>query len=316
MKTQRFNREAPESTSGGVHLLASAIARFASADGKHATAIPGLFFHRRSSPSEPIHGFYEPVLAMVVQGAKQVFLAGETYHYDPAHYLVTSVDLPAVSRITEASPAVPYLCLTIALRSRDIADLMGEARLPVPTTAPTCSGVSVSSLTLPLVDAVARLLGLLETPDDIPILAPLIEREILYRLLMGDQGSRLRQIATANSRTNQIAKAIDWLKERYADPLRIEDVARHVNMSQSSLHHHFKAMTALSPLQYQKHLRLQEARRLMLTERIDAASAAHRVGYESPSQFSREYSRLFGNPPMRDILCLQDQSEGGVTISP
>lgn len=279
--------------------LASHIARFAETEGSYDAAIPGLRFHHLSLPNEPTYCVYEPALTIVAQGTKQVILGDEILEYDPANYLVTSVDIPVVCQVVKATPGVPFLCLTVALDVRRIAELMSELPEPAPSSAGR--GMSVSRLSAPLFDAVLRLVRLLDTPHDVPILAPVIEREILYRLLTGEQGPRLRHIATTGSRPHQIAKAIDWLKANYAEPLRIEELAGIAHMSVSSLHHHFKMITAMSPLQYQKQLRLQEARRLMLTERVDAASAGHQVGYESPSQFSREYRRLYGAPPLRDI---------------
>jgi AraC-like DNA-binding protein len=239
----------------------------------------------------------------VAQGTKQVVLGSETLEYDPANYLITSVDLPVVCQVVRATRHIPYLALSVTLDVRQIAELMSE--LPEPPPAPPGRGMSIGRLSAPLFDAVLRLVNLLETPTDIPVLWPLIEREILFRLLSSDQGAWLRHIAMTGSRTHQIARAIDWLKTHYAEPLKIENLARISHMSPSSLHHHFKMVTTMSPLQYQKQLRLQEARRLMLSESVDAALAAHRVGYESPSQFSREYRRLFGAPPIRDIAQLR-----------
>ncbi|PKU25687.1 AraC family transcriptional regulator [Telmatospirillum siberiense] len=283
--------------------LAATIARFAETDDSYHTAIPSLRFHRISAPSEPTYCVYEPALTIVAQGTKQVVLGEEILEYDPANYLVTSVDLPVVCQVVKATPGAPFLCLSVALDLRKIADLLSE--MPSDPVAPVRRGMSVGRLTSPLLDAVLRLVRLLDNPVDIPILLPVIEREILYRLLTGDQGGRLRHMAASDSRTHQVARAIDWLKNNYAQPLRIEDLARTAHMSVSSLHHHFKMITAMTPLQYQKQLRLQEARRLMLSERVDAASAGHRVGYESPSQFSREYRRLYGAPPLRDIAQLR-----------
>lgn len=279
------------------------IARSARTDESYDTAIPSLRFHRISAPNDPTCCVYEPALTIVAQGTKRVVLGQETLEYDPANYLVTSIDLPVVCQVVTATPDVPFLCLSLALDVRKIAALLSE--MPPFPPQPACLGMSVGRLTAPLLDAVLRLVRLLDTPDDIAILTPVIEREILYRLLSGDQGGRLRHMATSDSRTHQIARAIDWLKENYTRPLRIEELARTAHMSVSSLHHHFKMITAMSPLQYQKQLRLLEARRLMLSERIDAASASHRVGYESPSQFSREYRRLYGAPPLRDIAQLR-----------
>ncbi|HEY0196923.1 MAG TPA: AraC family transcriptional regulator [Rhodanobacter sp.] len=279
--------------------LATRIERSTRTDGHHATALPALTFFRATAPGAQVCAMYEPGLALVAQGAKQLFLGGESYRYDQANYLVTSIDLPVSSQVIGATPEVPYLCAMLRFDTRRIGELMADTDMPPPAGA-SGRGISVSPLSRELLDTVLRLVRLLDTPRDLPVLAPLIERELLYRLLLSEQGPRLRHIATIGSRSHQISRAIEWLKNHYHEPLRIDELAGTVSMSASSLHHHFRAITAMSPLQYQKQLRLQEARRLLLTERCDVASAAHRVGYESPSQFSREYSRLFGAPPLRD----------------
>ncbi|MBI4749060.1 MAG: AraC family transcriptional regulator [Acidobacteria bacterium] len=288
--------------------LAALIERFTSQDGAHQTAITPLCLFRASSPSEPVHAVYEPALCLVAQGAKEVLLADELYRYDQANYLLVAVDLPIVGQVIEARPEVPYLGLRLNLDPREINALMIEAGIPAPASPGSGRGLTVSRIEPQLLDAVVRMVRLLETPQDIRLLMPLIMREILYRLLTGEQSTQLRQIALANSQTQRIAKVINWLKFNYDKPLRIENIAREVNMSPSALHHHFKAVTAMSPLQYQKQIRLQEARRLMLSEALDAATASFNVGYESPSQFSREYSRLFGAPPQRDIARLRSAS--------
>ena len=273
-------------------------------DGTHATPITGLNLYRGSTISGTNCGIYKPTLALISQGAKRITLGDETLVYDQANYLVTSLDLPVLAQVMRASPEEPYLAFSFELDPRRIGVLMSEMKLSRP---PSNSGraMAVGTLTTELLDPVLRLARLLDSPQDIPVLAPMIERELIYRLLTGEMGMRLRNLAIAESQTHQIARAIDWLKTNYTRPLRIEELARTVHMSESSLHHHFKAVTAMSPLQYQKHLRLQEARRLMFAEMHDAASAGHRVGYESPSQFSREYSRLYGAPPLRDIAQLR-----------
>ena len=280
--------------------LAAIIDRSTGSDGHHVTALPALNFFRAGAPGAQVCSMYESGLAVVAQGAKQTLLGDETYRYDQANYLITSIDLPVSSQVIDASPERPYLCAMLRFDGRVIAELLADADLP-PSSATSARGIAVSPLSEELLDTVLRLVRLLDTPRDLPVLAPLIERELLYRLLTSDQGPRLRHVATAGSRSHQISHAIDWLKNHYDEPLRIEALAGAVNMSSSSLHHHFRAVTAMSPLQYQKQLRLQEARRLLLAGHCDVASAAHRVGYESPSQFSREYSRLFGAPPLRDV---------------
>lgn len=242
---------------------------------------------------------------MIAQGAKRVVLGDDVYVYDSHHFLITSLDLPVVCQVIKASREKPYLGLLLKLDRREMSQLIVDSNLPPPRAQQSSRGMAVGEVTLPLLTVFQRLIDLLAEPKDIPILAPIIQREIVYRLLVGDQGARLRQMASAGSQSQQIGRAIEWLKSHFTQPLRIEDLATQVNMSTSTFHHHFQALTAMSPLQYQKWLRLNEARRLMLTERSDAATAALQVGYESPSQFSREYRRLFGAPPLRDITNLR-----------
>jgi AraC-like DNA-binding protein len=288
-----------------IESLRKSIARLTEKGELHTSDVPGLSLFRRTAPTEPITGMYEPSLCLVAQGAKRVILGDDTYVYDPHHYLITSVHLPTVVQIIEASPEKPYLGLRLMLDQREISQLMVDSNLPPPRVQQSSRGMATGEVTLPLITAIQRLIDLIEQQQDIPILAPIIKREITYRLLVGDQGERLRQIASAGSQSHQIARAIDWLKGNYRQQLSIDDLAAQVRMSSSTFHHHFRSMTALSPLQFQKQLRLQEARRLMLAERMDAATAAFQVGYESPSQFSREYNRLFGAPPLRDITNLR-----------
>ena len=270
-------------------------------DGIHHTPIPGLTFFRHASPSTPACAVVKSVFALLVQGAKRVVLADESYDYDHRHYLITSVDLPLLAQITQASAAAPYLGLALDLDARQIGELMSKMVPVAPSTTSVLRGLAVSDITADILDATLRLARLLATPEAIPVLAPLIQQELLYRLLTGEQGARLRDVAIKGSQGHQISRAIQWINQRFAQPMAIDELAGVVSMSKSSLHHHFKALTSMSPLQYQKTLRLQEARRLMLVEQLDAASACHRVGYESPSQFSREYRRVFGAPPLKDI---------------
>lgn len=256
---------------------------------------------------------YEPCVAVIVQGSKRILLGNETLSYGEDRYLIASMDLPVKSAVMEASPERPYLGVALRLDWREIASLMLE--LPAPPKGAEGAvprdnrAMSTGALTAPLLDAFDRLLALLDQPQDIPALAPLVRREIHYRLLVGEAGARLRQIATVDTQSHQVARTIASLNARFTEPLRVEALAREAGMSLSTFHHHFKALTAMSPLQYQKQLRLTEARRLMLSERVDAATAAYRVGYESPSQFSREYRRLFGAPPTRDIADIRWQPE-------
>ncbi len=269
------------------------------------TAIPNLTLHRWEAPTEPTSYILEQSICLIAQGTKRVLLGEDEYTYDPNGFLLTSLGLPLVANIIEASEEKPYLGLTLALDQRAIAQLMMDSDLPLPRTGQTHRGMAIGEITLPLLKTFQRLLDLLSRPEDIPILAPLIQKEILYYLLVGDQGPRLRQIVAAGSRSHQIAKAIDWMRGNFTQKLRIDDLAADTGMSTSTFHHHFRALTAMSPLQFQKNLRLNEARSLMLTERMDAATAAFEVGYESPSQFNREYSRRFGAPPLRDIQKLR-----------
>ena len=281
--------------------LAGIIDQYCSADGSHPTPIPGLTFFRCSSPSAPACAVVKSVFALLAQGVKRVVLADEAYEYDQRHYLVTSVDLPLLAQVTQASVAKPYFGLALDLDARKIGELMGKIGPKPPSTAGVSRGLAIGELTPLILDAVLRLARLLATPADIAVLAPLIEQELLYHLLMGEQGSRLRDVAIKGTQSHQIARAIQWINQGFSQTMAIDELAEAVSMSKSSLHHHFKALTSMSPLQYQKTLRLQEARRLMLVEQLDAASASHRVGYESPSQFSREYRRMFGTSPLKDV---------------
>lgn len=268
--------------------------------------LPGLLFMRLDEPAANSCSVYEPCVAVIVQGSKRVLLGDESLSYGEDRYLITSMDLPVKTALMQASPDRPYLAVALRLDWRDIASLMLE--MPAAATRrpePDSRAMTTGALTAPLLEAFDRLLALLDQPEDIPALAPLVRREIHYRLLAGEAGGRLRQIATVDSQTHQVSRAIEQLNRRFTQNLRIEDLARDAGMSPSTFHHHFKALTAMSPLQYQKQLRLTEARRLMLSERLDASTAAFRVGYESPSQFSREYRRMFGAPPSRDMADLR-----------
>jgi len=280
-------------------------------NGSHPTAIDKLEFRRESfvsTPlrqasfaSTPLHQVCEPLLVMIVQGEKTVLLGEETYPYGVAQYLVISVDLPLSAFVVEATPEKPYLAFKLKLDLRQLCDILAETKAIASNKENSVKGLFVSNADAPLLDCALRLTRLLDTPQDIPILSPMIIREIYYRLLMGEQGEAVRQIATSGSTMQRIAEAIKLINANFTKLMRVEDLARHASMSASSFHYHFKAVTSMSPLQYQKQLRLLEARRLMLTEDSDASSAAYRVGYESASQFSREYSRLFGAPPIGDI---------------
>lgn len=285
--------------------------RWTGSDGMHETAIPELKLYRFSRPTDPLHVLYEPALMVVVQGRKHVTLGGETYVYDRSQYLTVSMDLPVVGRVVEASPEEPYLCMTLTLDPRDLAALIVETRRQLPRDDHDGRALYVSPLRAPLLESFLRLVRLLDAKEDIPVLAPLIRREIDYRLLQSEQFGRLAQWAIGDGRLRRVSGAIAWIKEHFAEPLQIEELAKQVHMSPSALHHHFKAVTAMSPVQYQKRLRLGEARRLLLSGATSAEVVAYEVGYASPSQFSREYARLFGQPPRRDAERLRGEASDG-----
>lgn len=282
----------------------AAIERHAPLNGISYTAIRGLIIARLPEPSAPSALVVDPSLCIVAQGAKEVFLGGEVYRYDPAHALLVSVDLPISARVVKASPERPCLAVRLSFDPLIVSELLTDCPNTLLPTQPA-RGVDVSPVEPQLLDAVGRLITLLDSPATLPLLAPIVLREITLRVLISPQGARLRQIATLGAPAQRIARAIHWLREHYAEPLHGNILARQAQMSLSGFHQHFKAVTNLSPLQFQKQLRLQEARRLMLGEGLDASGAAFRVGYESPSQFSREYRRLFGESPRRDVVTLR-----------
>ena len=285
--------------------LADLIYRHTGQDGTCATAVEALFVSRYSESSDFAPSLPQPALCILAQGRKEVRLADEDFAYDPLNYLVVSVAMPISGRVVEISPEQPVLALRLDIDPVEITTLISEAGPIGVPSRPAGRGLYVEPIDPLMLDAILRLTRLLDTPKDIAMLAPLIRREILYRLLRSPQGYRLHEIATENSQTHRVSRAITWLNSHYEQPLRIDSLAREANLSVSTLHHRFKAMTAMSPLQYQKQLRLNEARRLMLSEGLDASAAGYRVGYESPSQFSREYSRQFGAPPVRDLARLR-----------
>ena len=284
--------------------LAERIMRLTPEDGR-AYPLDGLMVRRVSAPTEMGHGTSYPALCVVAQGSKDIRLGEHTYRYDPAHYLVVSAALPIATRIVEASPEHPYLGVVLTLEPAVVSAVMADAGSTMPRSQASVMAIEVNPLPVDLLDAVVRLVRLADSPADARMLADATVREIVYRLLAGDQAARLRQIAAMSGETNRIGEAIARLRSTFDRPLQIEVLARDLGMSVSSFHHHFKAVTAMSPLQFQKQLRLQEARRLMLGGGHDATSAGLRVGYGDTSQFSREYKRLFGAPPMRDVARLR-----------
>jgi len=311
MPTQHDRKQQPPSQMDALRAsLANTIGHWTLGQENVSTPIQNLFLFRREAPTHPCACVVEPSIVFVVQGAKQLLIGDRAYAYD-------SLDLPASSQVLEASADRPCLGLALRLDLRVIAEMVVRGDMPPPRDRVNEASAILGAMTHTLLEPFSRLLGLLNEPAAMAMLAPLVEREIHYRLLMSDQGERVRQIASMDSQRHRIARAIDWLKSNYAEPLRVDDLAAHVHMSPSSLHHHFRQLTAMSPLQYQKWLRLHEARHLMLNARLDAASAAFRVGYESASQFSREYGRLFGTPPKRDIEGLRQQvAETGSSAQP
>jgi AraC-like DNA-binding protein len=281
--------------------LARAIGRIAQTDGDHNTAIPALTLHRRKAPTEPLHCIYNLGLGVVAQGDKQVLIGDEAIDYGPGQSMLTTIDLPVVSHVRTASVAQPFLGIMLTLDVRTIVQMASEMDVPRPRRDDADHSISFEVLDDALLDALVRLVKLLAEPILIPRLAPLIQREITIRLLSGPHGPQLRHLVTAGSPRQQISKAVAWLKQNFVQTLHVDDLAERAHMSPSTFRQHFRVLTGLSPLQYQKQLRLQEARQLMMNQNIDAGNAGGRVGYESASQFSREYSRLFGAPPQRDI---------------
>ncbi len=281
--------------------LADRIARAVPRDGEIEPQ-PGLHFRRCSTPTEPLHSFCQTTFCVVAQGAKEFVLGAERLRYDPAHYMICTVELPYVGQIIEASPERPYLGLWMDLNPSVVTSVMMESGIvQAPGDGTGVKSVNVSPLDANLLDATLRLVRLVESPSEYRVLAPLVVREIIYRLLTGAQASRLRHLATFGGLAHRMVRAVESLRQNFNKPLRIESIARALGMSPSGFHAHFRTVTAMSPLQFQKQLRLQEARRLMLSEDLDAAEAGYRVGYEDASYFNREYKRYFGAPPMRDV---------------
>ncbi|EGR4672041.1 AraC family transcriptional regulator [Vibrio parahaemolyticus] len=286
--------------------LAKLIDRWTANANQYDTPISGLRFSRWTTPTPPTSYTHNPSICLIAQGRKRVLLGEESFIYDANHFLISSVDLPIIANIIEASEEQPYLGLIVELDLTEISQLIIDSELAFTQSKEAQKGIAVGELSESLLGAFVRLAELLDEGQNIKILAPIIKREIFYRLLMSEQGTRLHQIVTAGSHSHQIAKAIDWLKNNFVKPLSVGDLASYTGMSKSSFYTHFRSMTSMTPLQFQKKLRLSEARRLMLTENLDAMAATFKVGYESPSQFSREYSRLFGAPPSKDIKSLRE----------
>ena len=286
--------------------LAHMIASFMGNEEKRITEIPGMSLHRRTSPTPPCRTTYHPGIIVVAQGAKQVNLGKKSFIYDESNYLLTAVDLPIVSWVAKATEEMPCLVLSLKLDIAMVRELLSREEIHIADVPSDSPAMSIGQTTPEFLSACCRLLDLLKSPQDIPFLSGLIQREIIYRILQGPEGVRLRSIATLGDQSHRTAKAIAWIAANYSKTLRVEELAELSSMGVSTLHHHFRMLTSMSPLQYQKQLRLQSARNLMLNGAMDAASAAFEVGYESPSQFNREYSRFFGQPPVRDVRALRE----------
>ena len=284
--------------------LARKIASLIGKEENRITEIPGVSLHRRSSPTPPCQTTYHPGIIVLAQGSKQVNLGSTSFIYDESHFLVTAVVLPIVSWVAKATEECPCLVLSLKLDMSMVRELISREEIHIAEATSDSPAMSIGKTTPEFLNACCRLLDLLESPLDIPFLGSLIQREIIYRVLRGCVGARLRAVATLGDQSHRTAKAVAWIAANYAKPLRVEELAQLANMGVSTLHHHFRVLTSMSPLQYQKQLRLQSARNLMLNKGLDAASAAFEVGYESATQFNREYSRFFGQPPMRDIRAL------------
>ena len=276
-------------------------------------AFPGVVLGRFSKPTERVYSVFKPSFCIIAQGSKQVLLGEEAFRYDPGHYLISTVVLPVVSNVIEATEKRPYLGFQLNLAATVVASVMMESGIETKKSDAGIKAMNVSPTDADLLDAALKLIRLLDTPDEIKFLAPLITREIIYRLLRGEQGARLSHLLVSEGDTRRISRAVEQLRENLDQPLKIENMARDLGMSVSGFHYHFKSVTAMSPVQFQKQIRLQEARRMMLGENLDVASASSRVGYEDPSYFSREYKKLFGAPPQRDIARLRSNLEPGAS---
>jgi AraC-like DNA-binding protein len=300
------------------HLLTELAKKISNSVGdliERATELPGLMLYRRTAPTVPNPSTHEPSLLVIAQGRIRVDLGKASYVFGQSRFLLTSLELPVVSQVVTASEKAPYLAFFLKLEMSTVRDILMTEEVHTTENSFGACGMDIGKTTVELVNSCSRMMDLLDDPRDISFFGKLIQREIIYRLLQGSQGARLRAIATFETKCHRTAKAVAWLRSNYEKPLRVEHLATIAGMSRSTLHHHFRALTAMSPLQFQKQLRLHAARQRMLTSELDAASAAFEVGYESPSQFNREYRRFFGRPPIRDIKALQGGKVVAITTA-
>jgi len=285
--------------------LAESISKMLNGASDLSTGIPGLTLYRNTAPTAPNPCSYEPSLLLIAQGKKRVDLGKQSYVFGESPFLLTSIELPIVSRVCVASVGKPYLAFFLKLDMGIVRDILHTEDVRVPAPPAGTRGMVVGEATVELLTPCSRMVQLLDTPQDVPFFGKLLQREIIYRLLQGSQGDHLRSIATMAEQSYRTAKAVTWLREHFEQTLNVDELASMAGMSRSTLHHHFRGLTAMSPLQFQKQLRLHAARQKMLTQELNAASAAFEVGYESPSQFNREYKRFFGKPPISDIQALR-----------
>jgi len=305
MMAQKFKRSNDPSVTQGLKELAGSINKVLDGAADLSTDVPGLSLYRNTAPTAPNPCTYEPSLLLIPQGKKRIDLGKQSYVFGESTFLLTSIELPIVSRVSVASVEKPYLAFFLKLDMGIVRDVLHTEEVRISAPPVGTRGMVFGELTVELLTPCLRMVQLLGVPQDVPFFGKLLQREIIYRLLQGPQGDRLRSVATMANQSYLTAKAVTWLRENFEKPLNVDELASMAGMSRSTLHHHFRGLTAMSPIQFQKQLRLHTARQKMLTQELDAASAAFAVGYESPSQFNREYKRFFGKPPMRDVQALR-----------
>jgi AraC-like DNA-binding protein len=305
MKARKSRQSDNPQIAQALHEMADAISKVMGHDSEGSTAVPGLTLYQNTIPTAPNPCTYVPSLLLIPQGRKRVDLGKQSYVFGESTFLLTSIELPIISRVCTASVEKPYLAFFLKLDMGMVRDVLHSEEVRIPAPPVGTRGMVLGEATVELLAPCSRMVQLIQTPQDVPFFGKLLQREIIYRLLQGPQGDRLRSVATLADQSYRTAKAVTWLRDNFKKTLNVDELASMTGMSRSTLNHHFRGLTAMSPLQFQKQLRLHTARQKMLTEELDAASAAFEVGYESPSQFNREYKRFFGQPPMRDIQALR-----------